>query len=98
MQIGNTARIVQVAQLTQWRDRAGFSPNFQVLREPLHCIVAELSCQSFRLLVAVNPAIVRMPTRLRHPGKLGQPGHARHHVLGQTLLGSGDGGRAGQFR
>jgi hypothetical protein len=29
---------VQLVQLTQWRDRAGFSPNFQVLREPLHCI------------------------------------------------------------
>ena len=26
------------SQLTQWRDRAGFSPNFQVLREPQHCI------------------------------------------------------------
>jgi hypothetical protein len=25
-------------QLTQWRDRAGFSPNFQVLREPQHSI------------------------------------------------------------
>jgi hypothetical protein len=26
------------SQLTQWRDRAGFSPNFQVLREPQHSI------------------------------------------------------------
>jgi hypothetical protein len=36
---------VQFVQLTQWRDRAGFSPNFQVLREPLHCIVTQRACQ-----------------------------------------------------
>ncbi len=36
---------VQFVQLTQWRDRAGFSPNFQVLREPLHCIVTQRTCQ-----------------------------------------------------
>src|SRR3712207_1881061 len=34
----------------------------------------------------------------RHSGELGQPGHARPNVLGQTLPGSGDGGGAGQFR
>jgi hypothetical protein len=33
------------SQLTQWRDRAGFSPNFRVLREPLHCIVTQRTCQ-----------------------------------------------------
>ena len=36
---------MQLVQLTQWRDRAGFSPNFQVLREPLHCIATRLTCQ-----------------------------------------------------
>ena len=35
---------------------------------------------------------------LRHLGELGQPGHARPHVLGQTLPGGGDGGGAGQLR
>jgi len=39
---------VQLVQLTQWRDRAGFSPNFQVLREPLHCIVTRPGCQRER--------------------------------------------------
>jgi hypothetical protein len=40
-------------QLTQWRDRAGFSPNFQVLREPLHCIVTRPSCQRFSFGLAL---------------------------------------------
>ena len=35
---------------------------------------------------------------VRHLGELGQPGHARPHVLGQTLPGGGDGGGAGQLR
>jgi hypothetical protein len=42
------------ARLTQWRDRAGFSPNFQVLREPLHCIVTRPSCQRLGLADPVS--------------------------------------------
>jgi VanZ family protein len=59
---------VQVAQLTQWRDRAGFSPNFQFLRELQHCIVTRLSCQSFHGAWLVAGLIAR-PSGYRAPMK-----------------------------
>jgi len=42
--------------------------------------------------------IQRLSVSVRHLGEPGQPGHARPHVLGQTLPSGGDGGGAGQFR
>jgi len=57
---------VQFVQLTQWRDRAGFPPNFQFLREPLHCIVAWPTCQSVHCAIACDSAH-RQPAGYRAP-------------------------------
>jgi len=64
--LGSAFLAVQFVQLTQWRDRAGFPPNFQFLREPLHCIVAWPTCQSVHRAIACDSAC-RQPAGYRAP-------------------------------
>ena len=89
MELVSRLGLTRARWLKQWRDRAGFSPNFQILRELLHCIASSSGPATGRVDRA-QPAFSVVSTIMRAEHRSRWLGQDRLPSLGGPAAGPAD--------